>query len=356
MTSGRFRFERFELDAGNRQLRLDDAAIELNSRYFDALALLIGEQGRLVSKDRFLEEVWRGVPVTDEALTQCIKTLRRQLGDDAANPRFIETVPKHGYRFIAPVETGREQERGHPLRASTRAPLREVLVLGGAGTAGGTAAGILGGLIYGFVGAAQPLAPGMGAISVVLVIALVTITMATLGAAGVAFGIAGARLLRGRRGLWTIIGGSAGGLLIGAVVKLLGLDALNLLFGHSPGAITGAPEGAALGGAIGLGAWLSGGRPAVERGMVWGGITGGVAGTVVTLLGGQMMAGSLDLLSRTFPGSRVRLDPIAHLFGEPAFGPVSRIATGAFEGLLFGACVVGAMVLARRGLGPQLSL
>src|SRR6185503_19790630 len=57
-----------------------------------------------ISKDRFLDEVWRGVPVTDEALTQCIKTLRRQLGDDAARPRFIETVPKHGYRFVAPVE------------------------------------------------------------------------------------------------------------------------------------------------------------------------------------------------------------------------------------------------------------
>ena len=44
------------------------------------------------------------MPVTDEALTQCIKTLRRQLGDSASSPRFIETVPKHGYRFIAPVE------------------------------------------------------------------------------------------------------------------------------------------------------------------------------------------------------------------------------------------------------------
>jgi len=355
VTTGRFRFERFELDAGNRQLRLDDAAVELNSRYFDALALLIGEQGRLVSKDRFLEEVWRGVPVTDEALTQCIKTLRRQLGDDAANPRFIETVPKHGYRFIAPVEAGREQDRERLPPAPARASLREVLVLGGAGTAGGAVAGVLGGLVYGFVGAAQPLAPGMGAISVVLVIALVTIAMATLGAAGVAFGISAGQLLHGRRWLWAVVGGSAGGLLVGAVVKLLGLDALNLLFGHSPGAITGAPEGALLGGAIGLGAWLSGSTTAVERGMAWGGITGGLAGTLVALLGGQLMAGSLDLLSRSFPGSRVRLEPIAHMFGEHTFGPVSRIATGAFEGMLFGACVVGAMVLARGKLGPQLS-
>src|ERR687893_1502851 len=104
MVSSGFRFDRFVLDPSDRQLRRDEAPVELNARYLDALALLVGEAGKLVSKDRFMEEVWRGVPVTDEALTQCIKTLRRQLGDDAARPRFIETVPKHGYRFIAPVE------------------------------------------------------------------------------------------------------------------------------------------------------------------------------------------------------------------------------------------------------------
>src|SRR3982750_3066010 len=104
MTSGRFRFDRFILDPDDRQLKRGGEPVELNARYLDALALLVSEAGRLVSKDRFMDEVWRGVPVTDEALTQCIRTLRRQLGDDAARPRFIETVPKHGYRFIAPVD------------------------------------------------------------------------------------------------------------------------------------------------------------------------------------------------------------------------------------------------------------
>src|ERR1700754_1286378 len=99
-----FRFDRFLLDPHDRRLRRDDVPVELNARYLDALTLLVREQGKLVSKDRFLEEVWRGVPVTDEALTQCIKTLRKQLADNATSPRFIETVPKHGYRFIAPVE------------------------------------------------------------------------------------------------------------------------------------------------------------------------------------------------------------------------------------------------------------
>src|SRR3954463_9293073 len=104
MTAGTFRFAPYCLDAADRRLTRDGAPVELNARYFDALALLVREAGRLVSKDRFLDEVWRGIPVTDEALTQCIRTLRRELGDDAAAPRFIETVPKHGYRFIAPVE------------------------------------------------------------------------------------------------------------------------------------------------------------------------------------------------------------------------------------------------------------
>lgn len=80
-----------------------DLPVELSSRYLDSLSLLVREAGQLISKDRFNKEVWRGGAVTDEALTLCIKMLRRKLPDDAANPRFIETVPKHRFRFIAPV-------------------------------------------------------------------------------------------------------------------------------------------------------------------------------------------------------------------------------------------------------------
>jgi hypothetical protein len=60
------------------------------------------------------------------------------------------------------------------------------------------------------------------------------------------------------------------------------------------------------------------------------------------------MGGSLDLLAHHFPGSRLRLDGVAHLFGEPVFGPISQVATAGLEGLLFGGCVAGAMALARR--------
>ena len=134
-------FGDFVLDPAQRRLWRSGEPVELNSRYFDALALLAREPGILISKDRFMAEVWRGVPVTDEALTQCVRALRRQLGDDAARPRFIETVPKHGYRFIAPVSAQGET----PAPASVAGSgLRRLLLLGGAGTLGGGVAGTIG--------------------------------------------------------------------------------------------------------------------------------------------------------------------------------------------------------------------
>ena len=349
-----FRFDRFLLDPDDRQLKRDGEPVELNARYLDALALLVRESGKLVSKDRFLDEVWRGVPVTDEALTQCIKTLRRQLGDDAASPRFIETVPKHGYRFIAPVERAEaDPTSGRLVEAGSRSsPWRDFLLVGGAGTIGGGIAGLAGGLFYGFAGASQPLAPGMGAASVLVVLVCLTILIALIGAAGVAFGIAAARFGSGR--LWqTMFGGAVGGMVVGGLAKLLGLDAFNLLLGRSPGDITGGSEGALLGAAVGLAAWLGSrgaGLVSLRRSAAVAALSTGTAAVVIILLGGRLLGGSLDLLARSFPQSRLRLDQIGTLVGESSFGPVSQLVTGAIEGSLFGAFVVGAMVIARRGL------
>ena len=354
MTPAGFRFEHFVLEPDDRRLRRGDATVELNARYLDALALLVREQGRLVSKDRFLEEVWRGVPVTDEALTQCIKTLRRQLGDDASKPTFIETVPKHGYRFIAPVEAvAGEPGAGAAARASDgrRRDWRQALLLGISGTLGGGAAGLIGGLFYGLAGASQPLAPGMGAVSVLLVLVSLITMVALVGGAGVAFGISASAYAFGRRSAWTIAGGAVGGLAVGALVKLLGIDAFTLLLGRSPGDVTGAAAGALLGSAVGFGAWLAGrGMLARSRGRATAAaaLAGGAAGILISLLGGRLMGGSLDLLARQFPGSRLRLDPIGALFGESGFGPFSQVATSSLEGMLFAGCVVGAMIIARR--------
>ncbi|WP_375396479.1 transcriptional regulator [uncultured Sphingomonas sp.] len=356
MASDTFRFDRFVLDPDDRHLRRDGVPVEINARYLDALALLVREAGKLVSKDRFLNEVWRGVPVTDEALTQCIRTLRRQLGDDAASPHFIETVPKHGYRFIAPVDRMEEAERTEGAIAAEPSPAmlspwRDVLLLGGAGTIGAGFAGIVGGLFYGFAGAAHPLGSATGGASILLVLLWLTIAAALMGGAGVSFGIAAAILAPARP--WMIVGGAMGGLIVGGAVKLLGLDAFNLLLGRSPDGITGAPEGMLLGAAVGLGAWLAncGGDTRSLRRNVTAAAAAGSAGAIfILLLGGRLMGGSVDQLARAFPGSRLRVDAIGGLFGEAGFGPVAQVVTGGLEGGLFGGFIVGAMVLARRRL------
>ena len=322
--------------------------VELSSRYFDALALLASEAGTLVSKDRFMDEVWRGIPVTDEALTQCIKSLRRALGDDAARPRFIETVPKHGYRFIAPVESA--ETPAATVTPAKPGRWRDVLLLGAAGTIGGGVAGFFGGLVYGFAGASQPLQPGLGAISILLVILCLTIIVGLMGGVGVSFGIAIATSGRRRDWQWSVVGGAIGGMLIGAIVKLLGVDAFNLLFGRSPSGITGAVEGLLLGAAVGLGAWLAGRTPKKRRGITIAAVTGGLAGAAIPLMGGRLMGGSLQLLSQTFPNSRLRLNQLSMLVGEREFGLVSQIVTGALEGALFVAFVVAALLFAERSL------
>ena len=77
-------------------------------------------------------------------------------------------------------------------------------------------------------------------------------------------------------------------------------------------------------------------------------LCGGVAGLVIPLLGGRMMAGSLDLLAHSLPKSRLHLDRLGAIFGESGLGPISQSMTGALEGALFAGCVVGAMVIAQR--------
>ncbi|MDB5472155.1 MAG: transcriptional regulator [Caulobacter sp.] len=350
MAAGRFHFDRFQLDPDDRLLTCDGAPVELNARYLDALTLLVREAGKLVSKDRFLEEVWRGVPVTDEALTQCIRTLRRQLGDDAARPRFIETVPKHGYRFIAPLEAADEAISPSLAPVITPVPAwRQALLVVAAGAGGGAAAGGFGGLFYGFAGASQSQGPGMGSSSVLAVMVSVCLLTGLAGGLGVGAGIAAFNLPKARPWYWSLIGGAVGGMVIGAVVKLLGLDAFNLLFGRAPDQIAGGLEGMILGGATGLAAglirYVSPGRALAAAALL-----GGLAGLAITAMNGRLMAGSLDALARQFPDSRLSLQPLGKLFGEAAFGPISRIGTPGLEGALFAACIVGAILYVRRRL------
>src|SRR6185436_2915456 len=75
----------------------------LAPRAFDLLVYLIEHRARVVDKQELFEQIWKDTFVTDNALTRSIKDVRRALGDQADKPRYIETIPKRGYRFVAEV-------------------------------------------------------------------------------------------------------------------------------------------------------------------------------------------------------------------------------------------------------------
>lgn len=138
-------------------------------------------------------------------------------------------------------------------------------------------------------------------------------------------------------------------MLIGGSVKLLGVDAFNLLFGQAPAGITGGKEGAALGLAVGLGAHLGGGFDTATwwRPVTAAAATGAVIGVLIALAGGHLMGGSLDLLAHSFSDSRLTLDAFGRYFGEVRFGQTTQVVLAGIEGLIFAGCVVGAFVASR---------
>lgn len=104
-----------ELDLRTRSLRRDGQVVQLRAKTFDLLLFLIEHRDRLITKDELISQLWQGAPVTMDALVQTVLDLRRTLGDDAQNPRFIKTVPKAGYQLIAGVEeAGPEVEEETP--------------------------------------------------------------------------------------------------------------------------------------------------------------------------------------------------------------------------------------------------
>jgi DNA-binding winged helix-turn-helix (wHTH) protein/tetratricopeptide (TPR) repeat protein len=100
-----YRFGPFVVDAGSYQLRRASDVIPLSPKIIDLLLYLVARQSTLVGKDELFAALWPDVAVTDNALTQAVSELRQALGDDSANPTYIQTVARRGYRFIAPVET-----------------------------------------------------------------------------------------------------------------------------------------------------------------------------------------------------------------------------------------------------------
>jgi TolB-like protein/DNA-binding winged helix-turn-helix (wHTH) protein/Flp pilus assembly protein TadD len=98
-----YEFGPFRLDPADRQLLRDGQPVPLRPKVFDILVTLVARRGRLVEKDELLRVVWPGQFVEEGNLNKSISTLRQALGESPASNQYIETVPKHGYRFVADV-------------------------------------------------------------------------------------------------------------------------------------------------------------------------------------------------------------------------------------------------------------
>ncbi|HYE86147.1 MAG TPA: transcriptional regulator, partial [Vicinamibacterales bacterium] len=110
-------FAEFRLDPVAGHLYRRNEPMPLAPKAFALLQYLAGQAGRLVSKQELLGAVWPGVFVGDAVLKGTIRELRRTLGDDSQLPRFIETVHRRGYRFIAHVTVLDGRTSGMPVTA-----------------------------------------------------------------------------------------------------------------------------------------------------------------------------------------------------------------------------------------------
>jgi DNA-binding winged helix-turn-helix (wHTH) protein/TolB-like protein/tetratricopeptide (TPR) repeat protein len=102
--SPRYAFGDFVLEPSQQRVRRrDGSALNLTPRLFGALLLLVENAGALLDKEALMRALWPGLVVEDNSLSQVISGLRRELGDDSHDSRYIQTVPRRGFRFIATV-------------------------------------------------------------------------------------------------------------------------------------------------------------------------------------------------------------------------------------------------------------
>jgi TolB-like protein/DNA-binding winged helix-turn-helix (wHTH) protein/Tfp pilus assembly protein PilF len=115
-------FKAFSLDTANHLLWRDGDRVSLTPKSFDVLAYLVEHVGRVVSQDEILEALWPETYVNPEVLRKNIQEIRKALGDRSDNPEFVETLPKRGYRFVAPVL---DKSGVEPPQLATSLPLEE---------------------------------------------------------------------------------------------------------------------------------------------------------------------------------------------------------------------------------------
>jgi DNA-binding winged helix-turn-helix (wHTH) protein/TolB-like protein len=114
MNSGRFRFGLFEFDTAVGELRREGVLVRLQAQPAQVLSRLIENAGEVVTREELHRAVWGGETFVDfeRGLNFCVGQIRAALGDDSTMPRYIRTIPRRGYQFIAPIE----QIGGHPAQ------------------------------------------------------------------------------------------------------------------------------------------------------------------------------------------------------------------------------------------------
>jgi len=116
-----YEFGPYRLDAEERVLLRDGQPVTLPPKDLETLLVLVEEAGHIVEKEELLEKVWPGVFIEEGNLARHIFNLRQVLGDTPDGRKYIETIPKRGYRFVAAVQEQREGEPAPPKLAAAQA-------------------------------------------------------------------------------------------------------------------------------------------------------------------------------------------------------------------------------------------
>src|SRR5689334_14901051 len=117
-----YRFGTFEFDDANGELRKNGRASALEPQPAKALTLLLSRAGDIVSREDLRDAVWGSDTHVDfdRGLAYCISQIRTALGDSGENPRFVQTIPKRGFKFIAPLIEQRQAPSPKPQAPSPK--------------------------------------------------------------------------------------------------------------------------------------------------------------------------------------------------------------------------------------------
>src|SRR5690242_3749023 len=124
MPNRTFQFGAFEVNERAGELRKHGTRIRIQEQPFQVLTLLLDRAGEVVGRDEIRSKLWPDNTYVDfdNAISSAVRKLREALGDNADNPRFIETLAKRGYRFIGPIETRSPVPSAAPEGARIKRP------------------------------------------------------------------------------------------------------------------------------------------------------------------------------------------------------------------------------------------